>query len=389
MYRFDGLRAQRFLKEGQKIQIFGRATVWAPRGRLQFVAQNARPFGRGALLLAFEELKKKLASEGLFEASRKRRLPSDPKIVGVVTSSTGAAFHDIRSVAFRRSRLRLVLAPALVQGEGAPESLLAALDRIERYPGLDVVIVGRGGGSGEDLMAFNDERVARRIASMRVPVVSAVGHETDVSLADLAADVRASTPSQAAELVVPDRVSRLRALSSLQTSLVRGMKTHLISARSVIERQRGRLGDPRFVVAEREQELSELFARLRQLNQRSLSLRRRSISKLMTQLFGRHPRAVIAENRARLLPIAGRMQAAHDVSLARRREDLGMSLARLHALSPLAVLGRGYALVFRDDGRLLRRATDARIGERLMIRLEQGSLEAEISKLESLDVERD
>jgi exodeoxyribonuclease VII large subunit len=167
------------------------------------------------------------------------------------------------------------------------------------------------------------------------------------------------------------------------------MKTHLISARSVIERQRGRLGDPRFVVAEREQELSELFARLRQLNQRSLSLRRRSISKLMTQLFGRHPRAVIAENRARLLPIAGRMQAAHDVSLARRREDLGMSLARLHALSPLAVLGRGYALVFRDDGRLLRRATDARIGERLMIRLEQGSLEAEISKLESLDVERD
>jgi exodeoxyribonuclease VII large subunit len=180
MYRFDALRAQRFIKEGEKLQLFGRVTVWAPRGRLQLVGQRARPAGRGSLLLALEDLKKKLAAEGLFEPARRRQIPADPHIVGVVTSAAGAAFHDIRSVAFRRGSVRLVLSPALVQGDGAPASLVAALDALECYPGLDVVIIGRGGGSGEDLMAFNHESVVRRVAAMRVPVVSGVGHETDV-----------------------------------------------------------------------------------------------------------------------------------------------------------------------------------------------------------------
>jgi exodeoxyribonuclease VII large subunit len=265
---------------------------------------------------------------------------------------------------------------------------LAALDRIERYPGLDVVIVGRGGGSGEDLMAFNDERVVRRIAAMRVPVVSAVGHETDTSLTDLAADVRAATPSQAAELVVPDRVSRLRTLQGLRSSLMRSMRGQLASARSRVERQRGRLGDPRFVVAEREQELAELYARLRQLNQRTLARRRQLTSNLLTRLFGRHPRSVIAENRSRLLPIAERLRAGHEVLVASRRERLGLSLARLHALSPLAVLGRGYALAFHEDGRLLRNATETRPGERLLLRLHQGSVEAEAVRVVKPDPER-
>ncbi|HET9955715.1 MAG TPA: exodeoxyribonuclease VII large subunit, partial [Polyangiaceae bacterium] len=176
MYKLDAFRSLRHLAEGAKIQLCGRATVWAPRGRLQFVGHRARPAGRGALLIALEALKEKLAQEGLMDPARKRALPREPRVVGIVTSAAGAAFHDIRSVAFRRGAVKLVLSSALVQGDGAPESLLKALDRIERYPGLDVVIVGRGGGSGEDLMAFNDERVVRRVAGFAVPVVSAVGH---------------------------------------------------------------------------------------------------------------------------------------------------------------------------------------------------------------------
>ncbi|MGC4091554.1 MAG: exodeoxyribonuclease VII large subunit [Polyangiaceae bacterium] len=150
MYRMDAQRALRHLVDGAEVQLYGRATVWAPRGRLQFVVQRLQPAGKGALLLALEALKKKLAAEGLFDAARKRALPSDPRVVGVVTSASGAAFHDIRTVAFRRGRVLLVLSPALVQGDDAPRSLVVALEQLERYPGLDVVIVGRGGGSGED-----------------------------------------------------------------------------------------------------------------------------------------------------------------------------------------------------------------------------------------------
>ena len=245
MYRFDAQRAARFLVDGAKVQLFGRATVWAPRGRLQLVAQRARPAGRGGLLVALEELKLKLASEGLFAVERKRKLPSDPQVVGVVTSASGAAFHDIRTVALRRGSVRLVLANAIVQGEGAPESLCAALDRIEGYPGLAVVIIGRGGGSGEDLMAFNHESVVRRVAAMRVPVVSAVGHEIDTSLTDLAADARAATPSEAAELVVPDERTRRAALGKAFAALERAMLGRVFGLRAEVERRRAPHGYPR------------------------------------------------------------------------------------------------------------------------------------------------
>src|SRR6185295_9621774 len=227
MYRSSPVRARRLIVDGARVQLRGRATVWAPRGRLQFMGDMARPAGRGALLEALENLKNKLLAEGIFSLERKRPLPAHPSVVGVVTSASGAAIHDIAKVAFRRGGVRIVLSATVVQGQNAALRVIQAIDRLEELPDLDVIIVGRGGGSADDLMVFNEEAVVRRVAECRVPVVSAVGHEVDVTLTDLAADARAATPSQAAEMVVPDERVMMRRLLDLCSRMVRSMKMHL------------------------------------------------------------------------------------------------------------------------------------------------------------------
>jgi exodeoxyribonuclease VII large subunit len=388
MYRFDAQRARKHLVEGLRVQLWGRATLWAPRGRLQLVANFARPAGRGALLEAFEALKARLFAEGLFAPERKRPLPTDPRVVGVVTSAHGAAFHDIRTVAFRRGNVRLVLAPAIVQGEAAPESIVRALDAIERYPGLDVVIVGRGGGSGEDLSAYNDERVVRRIAAVPVPVVSAVGHETDVALTDLVADVRAATPSQAAELVVPDRRARTAALLRQRASLDRALRSHLALERSRLARLRAELGDPLFTVLERQQEIDEALIRLERRMERDLSLRRNDAGALHGRLLSRHPRTVLADSRARLGPLGVRLEAATVRSVERSRARLGDSAARLDGLSPLAVLGRGYSIATTEDGRAVRDAGALAPGDSVSVRVAHGHFGARVTDVEPGDGER-
>jgi len=380
MYRFNALRARRHLNEGARLQLSGQATVWAPRGRLQFVGNEVRPAGRGALLEALEQLKERLAAEGLFAAERKRPLPSDPRVLGVVTSASGAAFHDIVSVAFRRGDLKIVLSPALVQGDGAPESIVRALDLLERYPGLDVVIVGRGGGSGEDLMAFNDERVVRRVARMRVPVVSAVGHEVDFSLTDLAADVRAATPSQAAELVVPEGRARAAAWQRAHSALQRAALARVLRFRGEVERARARLSDPRFIIAERQQELDELTASLRRHATESVAEQRAALELLTRRLYTRHPRAVLAGARADLGPLNVRLESAMRRRLARAEGRLGGAATRLDGLSPLTILGRGYAIATRADGRALRAAKDVAVGDELTLRLSQGQLKARVER---------
>jgi exodeoxyribonuclease VII large subunit len=381
MYRFDAQRAKKHLVEGVRLQLWGRATVWAPRGRLQLVGNFARPAGKGALLEALEALKQRLLAEGLFAAERKRPLPRDPHVVGVVTSAHGAAFHDVRTVAFRRGRVRLVLAPAQVQGDGAPESIIAALDLLERYPGLDVAIVGRGGGSGEDLQAFNDERVVRRVARFGVPVVSAVGHETDVTLTDLAADVRAATPSQAAELVVPDARARHDALRRQKLALLRAQRSRLELARARLSHLRAELGDPRFVLIQRQQDLDELRERLRRRVERKLKAQRGRVASLERRLASRHPQNVLGRARGELGPLAVRLEAAQGRRLERLRAELAERAGRLDALSPLTVLARGYAIATRADGRALRSAAEVAPGERVSVRLARGSFAARVSEV--------
>jgi exodeoxyribonuclease VII large subunit len=361
MYRFEAQRARRILTEGARLQLKGRATVWAPRGRLQLVGTLARLAGRGALLVALEKLKQQLAKEGLFDAARKRPLPAAPRVVGVVTSSSGAAFHDIRSVAFRRGGLTLVLAAALVQGEAAAPSIMAALDLLERYPGLDAIIVGRGGGSGEDLMAFNDERVVRRIARCRVPTVSAVGHEIDITLTDLVADVRAATPSQAAELLVPDRIAQRDAVEACRRQLLRAQ---------------------RFAVAERQQQLDDLAERLARVTRQRLLRKQRAQQELMQRLAHRHPERVLARARGQLGMLAGRLAASARLQLSKRRKAFGACAAQLDALSPLAVLGRGYAIATRDGIAVLS-SQELTAGDAVRVQVSHGAFRARVTHIEA------
>jgi len=374
MYRGQSLRYRGLLLDGTRVQIAGKATLWAPRGRLQFIAERARPGGRGAILEALERLKQKLAEEGLFSTERKRPLPSEPRVIGVVTSPTGAAFWDIVAVANRRGSAYLLLSPTQVQGEGAVERLLTALDLIERHPLVDVIIIGRGGGASEDLAAFNDERLVRRLARARVPTVSAVGHDIDTTLADLVADHRAATPSQAAELVVGDHATRCDVLGRAANELTRAMRSRLEEDRATCEMLRLKLKDPRFLVLVRQQQLDEYLAEL----QRSMLHRLRTLRPLVTRLLhrvaARDPRLVFGQSKMRVVALertlTDRIQAKLYVNRARHSEQI----ARLEGLSPLAVLGRGYAIASRLNGRVIRGPAEISPGESFLLRLAHGEL---------------
>jgi exodeoxyribonuclease VII large subunit len=381
MYRTAAQRVARHLFQGSKVQVWGKATVWVPRGRLQFVVERLRPAGRGALLEALERLKQKLIREGMFSSERKRPLPAHPKVVGVVTSAHGAAWHDIRTVAMRRGAVRLLLAPALVQGDGAPESIVSALNAIARVAGLDVVILGRGGGSLEDLMAFNDERVVRAVAAMPCPVVSAVGHEIDMSLCDLAADRRAATPSEAAELVVPDTRELFRRMLEMRMRMVRAMRSRVLEDRQVLHRLRAALSDPRFVLAEKQQEVDDWTMRLERVARRFTQQPRRSLALLERRLANRHPRKVLGSSRSALEPLRQRLRGLLAKRVSAGRGHASVLEARLLALSPLAVLSRGYAITLTEQGQVVRRSTDTWPGAALRVLLHEGALEVEVKGL--------
>ncbi|MCS6900178.1 MAG: exodeoxyribonuclease VII large subunit [Myxococcales bacterium] len=380
MYRTLAARGRRALTDGARVQVRGKATLWAPRGKLQFIVDATRIAGRGALLEALEQLKLKLAAEGLFAPERKRPLPTDPRIIGVVTSANGAAIHDIARVAFRRGGARILLAPALVQGAEAPEQIVAAIDRLERVNGVDVVIVGRGGGASDDLAAFQDERVVRRVASCLVPVVSAVGHEIDVTLTDLAADIRAATPSQAAELVVPESYHRERVLRDLTGRLRRAMHQYILESRVVLERLRAGLGDPRATLGDRQQLLDDLELRLREAAQDAIAQRKEQILRLHARLSAQHPKTILQRARGELQRLQAQLCSEGRRTLEQRTAHLTLLAGRLQGVSPLAVLGRGYSIALGPSGQAIRDANEVPAGTLLQLRLHRGSLFARVEK---------
>jgi exodeoxyribonuclease VII large subunit len=372
-------RARALLKDGARVRLRGKPTFWVPRGRLQLVADRVDAAGRGALLEALEKLKEKLAAEGLFAQERKRALPKEPRVIGVVTSATGAVIHDICKVAFRRGGARILLAAAQVQGQGAAESLCRALRALQRVNEVDVIVIGRGGGSSDDLSAFNDEALVRAVAACPVPIVSAVGHEVDVTLVDFAADQRASTPSQAAEMLVADTRARVAMIAQSRGRLVHAMRARFAEERvrlQVIERK---IGDPRLAIASQQQRLDESVERLVGWSRVSIGARRERVARATARLGAQHPRLVIARERSAIVRASDRMTAVMRAALAKHRSTLGTSAAHLHAMSPLSVLGRGYAIATREDGHAIRNAADVAKGDRITVRVESAVVVANVT----------
>ncbi len=379
MFAREAARLKVPIDEGLQVRCRGRLTIYEGRGKFQMSVTEAEPAGAGALAVAFEQLKKRLNAEGLFAAERKRPIPFLPRRIGVVTSPQGAVIRDIVRVAERRFPVPILLAPAVVQGDGAAAQILSALRRLQTVSDVDVIIIARGGGSMEDLWAFNDEALARGIAACRVPVISAVGHETDFTIADFVADLRAPTPSAAAERVVPVLSDLQAEIAVIRRRLHRGATAHLADRRLRLERMRGRLGEPRRLLDEKRQRLDDLVNRGASLLRVALSRRRQGLRAVETRLFLAHPQRRIADQRTALSQIKQRLHTAGVVGLTRRRLMLSELRAKLEALSPLQVLDRGYSVARLPDGRVLGSVAHAVPGQDFRITMRDGEVEARVT----------
>jgi len=364
----------------------GSVEIRAERGEYQLIVTGLEPQGHGALQLAFEQLKRRLAEEGLFAAERKRPLPRFPRRIGIVTSPKGAVIRDMISVLRRRwPAIEVRLYPAQVQGQGAAAEVCAGLDYFSRTGWADVVIVGRGGGSLEDLWTFNEESVARAIAACATPVISAVGHETDFTIADFVADLRAPTPSAAAELATPDRREVAGRIQTARHRLERAVRYRLALARQRVQEQgigRALRGLERRL-ARGMQRVEESGDALRTAMEAKLAGRRRTLDGLSRRLRESSPRLKLARVAARLARGREALAEAMKRRLALVDRRLGRSEARLEALSPLRVLERGYAIVETAGGRVVRRAAETQPGDLLRVRLHEGRVTARVEEKES------
>ena len=381
LYARDAGRLKFRLGDGQLVRCRGKLTIYEGRGRFQLQVSSIEPAGAGALALAFEALKQKLLAEGLFDSERKRPLPYLPRRIGVVTSRQGAVIRDIVRVAHRRFPVPILLAPTPVQGEGAAASIAAALIALCQVPEVDVIILARGGGSMEDLWAFNDETLARTIAACPLPTISAIGHETDFTIADFVADVRAPTPSAAAELAVPVAAELMTEMSVLGGRLGRGLLGQLGQRRLMLERARTRLGDPRRLIDDRRQALDDLSERAARATGNASSRRRKDLQVVEGRLLRAHPQRRIADQRVAMGQLERRLSRLGSQLLAERRRPLESLASKLDALSPLKVLDRGYSLARGPDGNVLRSCQGLTPGNAVTVTLRDGDLSTRIEEI--------
>ena len=340
MFRSKAVGLKFVPRDGLRVRLAGNVSVYERDGNYQLYVESMLPDGLGDLSAAFAKLREKLLAEGLFDESRKQPIPVMPKAIGVVTSPTGAALRDIVTVARRRhGGIPIILVPAQVQGEEAPEQIVRGIELLDRSDRVDVIVIGRGGGSIEELWAFNDERVVRAVAAAVTPIVSAVGHQTDFTLSDFAADLRAATPSQAAELVVPDRLELLRRLSSARRRLNQALRHRLIERRLRLERC------------------------------------------LQSSLF-RRPQELLRDRSQLLDQLSERLTHALKTALDERQQRLRIANEKLNLLNPWGVLQRGYSVVRRPDGAVISSAEAVETGESLDVWLHRGKLAVTVTRAE-------
>ena len=340
MFRSKAVGLKFVPRDGLRVRLAGNVSVYERDGNYQLYVESMLPDGLGDLSAAFAKLREKLLAEGLFDESRKQPIPVMPKAIGVVTSPTGAALRDIVTVARRRhGGIPIILVPAQVQGEEAPEQIVRGIELLDRSGRVDVIVIGRGGGSIEELWAFNDERVVRAVAAAVMPIVSAVGHQTDFTLSDFAADLRAATPSQAAELVVPDRLELLRRLSAARRRLNQALRHRLIERRLRLERC------------------------------------------LQSSLF-RRPQELLRDRSQLLDQLSERLTHALKAALDERQQRLRIANEKLNLLNPWGVLQRGYSVVRRPDGAVISSAEAVETGESLDVWLHRGKLAVTVTRAE-------
>ncbi len=384
MFRGANQRIRTLPREGDQIRIRGKVTLYENRGDFQIIVEHLEPAGLGALQQAFEALKARLQSEGLFDPARKKPIPATPRHIGVVTSPTGAAIHDILTVLKRRCpAIPVTLYPTTVQGQAATADIVQAIDRAQRHGLADVLIIGRGGGSLEDLWCFNEEAVARAIAACAIPTVSAVGHEVDVTIADFVADLRAPTPSAAAEKISPDQQDWLRRLAEQQGRLGQSARRLLQRLDNQLGHLSARLRDPRRELLEKAQRMDELELRLNKVIRGRLDQQKQKTDYLLQRMSAQSPRRTLKTASEQTQRLEERLTLAARHLLRQKDERLQHIAQTLHVVSPLATLGRGYAIVKDDQGRIVRKAGDLETGDQITARLGRGSVSAQVTEINS------
>lgn len=371
-------------EDGLHVLVRGRISVYAQRGQLQLVGETIEPVGAGSLQLAFEQLKEKLKAEGLFDAARKRPLPAFPRTVGIVTSPTGAVIRDFLNIVGRRhAALQVIVCPASVQGEQAAFEVETALAQLNASGLVDLIVIARGGGSLEDLHAFNSERVARAIVASKLPVVSAIGHETDFTIADFVADLRAPTPSAAAELITEAQHRIAERVETQSTRLERAARFQLLHARQKMDRVPLDRAERRVVstLHRLSQRLDDLGFRMEGAVTGLIRMRQREVAELAADVLHHEPRQMLARMREGLAVASTRMERSVERTLGRaaaRAEGLD---ARLRSLSPLAVLDRGYALVRDANGSVIRSTSQLSPGDHLRTRVSDGEFGSTVDEI--------
>ncbi|MDT2045518.1 exodeoxyribonuclease VII large subunit [Priestia aryabhattai] len=371
-------------EEGMKVLIRSEISVYEPSGNYQMYVKEMQPDGVGNLYLAYEQLKKKLEKEGLFHASHKQNLPKYPSAIGVITSPTGAAVRDIITTLKRRYPIaKIIVIPALVQGVNAAPSIVKAINEANKRDEVDVLIVGRGGGSIEELWAFNEEAVARAIYHSALPVISAVGHETDFTIADFVADLRAPTPTGAAELAVPSIAEISERISQRNIRLLRAMNEKIQHSKRRLEKSQKSYAFryPQKLIEQKEQQLDRVIDTLYRESKRFFERKQNQYEQLAMNLQRNHPQQKIKQAREQHMQLTKVLQREMQQLMKQQHLLFATTASKLHALSPLKTMERGYSLVYDDDQKLIKSTKQLAKGDTIQVRLTDGQLQCEVSDI--------